>query len=102
MDIELLYFAGCPNWQLAQERLSKALTVADRSDLVVNLYAVETDEEAQALRFPGSPTIRIDGHDPFPSAARTYGLTCRVYTTPDGLAGAPTVDQLVQALTHEP
>ncbi|PRX40781.1 hypothetical protein B0I32_1831 [Nonomuraea fuscirosea] len=101
MDIELLYFAGCPNWHLAQERLSKALTIADRSDLVVNLYAVETDEEAQALRFPGSPTIRIDGHDPFPSVASTYGLTCRVYTTPDGFAGAPTIDQLVQALTYE-
>jgi hypothetical protein len=99
MDIELLYFAGCPNWHLARERLGQALTTAGHADLEIHLRAVGTDQEAQALRFPGSPTIRIDGHDPFPSPAQTHGLTCRVYATPDGLAGAPTVDQLVRALT---
>ncbi|MFB7913879.1 thioredoxin family protein [Streptomyces sp. NPDC056061] len=101
MDIELLYFAGCPNWHLAHERLREALTATGRPGLEVGLRAVETEEEARDLRFPGSPTIRIDGHDPFPSAARTYGLTCRVYETPDGLAGAPTTERLVQVLTGE-
>ncbi|WP_030421035.1 MULTISPECIES: alkylmercury lyase [unclassified Streptomyces] len=100
MDIELLYFAGCPNWTVAQERLTAALAAAGRSDLDVKLRAVETDEEAQAAHFPGSPTIHINGQDPFPAASGTYGLTCRVYSTPGGLAGVPTVDQLVQALTR--
>ncbi|MFJ1652257.1 thioredoxin family protein [Streptomyces sp. NPDC088337] len=100
MDIELLYFAGCPNWTVAQEHLTEALAAADLSGLGVKLRAVETDEEARALHFPGSPTIRIDGQDPFPAATETYGLTCRVYSTPGGLAGAPTVEQLVQALTR--
>ncbi|MFF9346352.1 hypothetical protein [Streptomyces sp. NPDC014734] len=101
MDIELLYFADCPNWHLAHDRLREALTAAGHLDPEIGLRAVETDEEAQALRFPGSPTIRVNGQDPFPSAAPTYGLTCRVYATPDGLAGAPTVDQLVRALVGE-
>ncbi|MFJ3142732.1 thioredoxin family protein [Streptomyces halstedii] len=100
MDIELLYFAGCPNWTVAQEHLIAALAAAGRSDVDVKLRAVETDEEAQAVRFPGSPTIHIDGQDPFPAASNSYGLTCRVYSTPGGLAGVPTVDQLVQALTR--
>ncbi|MFG2949257.1 DF family (seleno)protein [Streptomyces adustus] len=100
MDIELLYFGDCPNWTVAEEHLTEALAAAGRSDLEVKLRAVQTDEEAQALHFPGSPTIHFDGQDPFPAAAETYGLTCRVYATPGGLAGAPTVDQLVQALTR--
>ena len=99
MDIELLYFTGCPNWAVAQERIHEALVAVGRSDSPVRLRAVETDEEAQALHFNGSPTILIDGRDPFPAPAGSYGLSCRVYPTPDGLVGAPTVDQLVRALT---
>ena len=98
MDIELLYFVGCPNWAVAQERINEALVASGRSDSLVKLRAVETDEEARALHFSGSPTILIDGRDPFPAPADSYGLTCRVYPTPDGLAGTPTVDQLVRAL----
>ncbi|GAB3683891.1 thioredoxin family protein [Saccharopolyspora tripterygii] len=82
MNIELLYFAARPNWHLAHERLSQALAVACRSDVKVRLIAVETDQEAQALNFPGSPTIHIEGHDPFPAAAESCGLTCRVYPGP--------------------
>ncbi|MEV7234192.1 thioredoxin family protein [Streptomyces sp. NPDC051020] len=102
MDIELLYFGGCPNWHLAQEHLAQALAITGNPGHHVSLLAVETDEQAQALRFPGSPTIRVNGRDPFPAATETYGLTCRVYTTPQGLAGAPAVDELVRALNGEP
>ncbi|WP_093656964.1 DF family (seleno)protein [Streptomyces radiopugnans] len=100
MDIELLYFAGCPNRHLAEERLRQALQATGHADLEIRLRPVETDEEAQAMRFPGSPTIRIDGRDPFAVTDQAaYGLTCRVYTTPEGPAGAPTVDQLTRAVT---
>ncbi|WP_026452928.1 DF family (seleno)protein [Saccharomonospora iraqiensis] len=98
MDVELFYFASCPNWQLARERLNEALTAVGRSAPQVTLRAVETDEEARALRVPGSPTIRVNGNDLFPAAAETDCLACRVYPTPDGLSGAPTVDQLIRAL----
>jgi hypothetical protein len=99
MDIELLYFAGCPNWHLARERLREALVMVGRPEPDVRLRSVETDEDAQALRFAGSPTIRVNGRDPFLSTIRAYGLSCRVYATPDGHAGAPTVGQLVEVLT---
>jgi hypothetical protein len=102
MDIELLYFADCPNWHLARERLREALVIVGRPELDVSLRSVETDEEAQASRFAGSPTIHVNGRDPFPSPTQAYGLSCRVYATPDGPAGAPTVGQLVEVLTPPP
>lgn len=60
---------------------------------------MRTEEDAQALRFPGSPTIRLNGADPFPHAAGVAGLTCRVYATTQGVGGAPTVEQLTKAVT---
>ena len=47
---------------------------------------MNTDEEADWLRFPGSPTIRVDGEDLFPAPGREdCWLGCRVYATPEGL-----------------
>ncbi|WP_116244608.1 DsbA family protein [Nocardiopsis sp. FIRDI 009] len=99
MNVALLYFDGCPNWRLAQARLRQALTLVGRLDDAVDLVAVRTEEEARERGFPGSPTIRVNGRDPFPHGG-THGLACRVYPTSEGLAGAPTVDQLVRALTE--
>ncbi|GGK23456.1 hypothetical protein GCM10011583_64240 [Streptomyces camponoticapitis] len=82
MDIELFYFEGCPNWHLTHERLAKALNVTGRSGQKVRLRSVDTNATAQALRFSGSPTIRIDGQDPFPAPGESYGLACRLYATP--------------------
>jgi hypothetical protein len=65
----------------------------------LELVAVNTDEEAQRLRFPGSPTIRVDGEDLFPVPERAgYALGCRMYTTPEGLRGSPTTEMLREAL----
>ena len=91
MRLELLYFDECPNWKTAAERLDD---VATRRGLVVERRVVATVEEAEAAQFRGSPTILIDGVDPFASADEPFGLACRVYQTPDGLAGAPTAEQL--------
>jgi hypothetical protein len=32
----------------------------------VRLVAVNANEEARRLKFPGSPTLRVDGEDLFP------------------------------------
>lgn len=91
MKLELLYFDDCPNWKVAAERLEE---VAARRGLVVEGRLVATAEEAEEAGFRGSPTILIDGHDPFASPDEPFGLTCRLYSTPDGPAGSPTIDQL--------
>jgi hypothetical protein len=64
------------------------------TDVEPVLELVETPEDADRLEFAGSPTILVDGVDPFAQKGATVGLTCRVYRTPDGLAGSPTADQL--------
>ncbi|MDU0314090.1 hypothetical protein RKE38_10375 [Phycicoccus sp. M110.8] len=66
----------------------------------MSTQAVESTEDADRLGFTGSPTILLDGTDPFPQPGEISALSCRVYTTPDGLAGSPTVEQLADALTR--
>jgi hypothetical protein len=59
MRVELLYFDGCPTYQAAEEALREVLG-REGAEAEVELVAVNTDREAQRLRFPGSPTIRED------------------------------------------
>jgi hypothetical protein len=72
-----------------------------RIEAPIEMREVRTDDEAVALRFPGSPTIRIDGRDVDPVGARGRpALTCRIYYLPDGrVSPIPTRDQLEAALT---
>lgn len=59
---------------------------------------LETPEDAERLRFIGSPTILLDGRDPFAGATVAIGLRYHVYQRPEGLAGSPTPEQLRAAL----
>jgi len=98
MKITLSYFDGCPNWQIAYERLAQALVTTGREDLVIELVLVASEEEAVALGFAGSPTIHLDGVDPFAQETPRSGLSCRLYWSTEGVGGAPSVDQLVASL----
>ena len=96
MDVTLLYFDACPSWRVADQRL--AAIVAERPEVVLIRRAVETPEEAQLLGFHGSPSILVDGVDVLAGPDAGVGLSCRVYDTPDGAAGSPTMAQLRAAL----
>ena len=98
MKVELLYFDGCRSWTLADQRLAQALVAAGWDDVTVRHRKVATAEEAERLGFTGSPTIRIDERDPFSTGTEQVGLACRVYMTPEGLRGSPTVEQFVAVL----
>ena len=97
--VTLRYFDDCPNWQTTLTRLTEVLTVLGDENPDVTLERVETPEDAERLRFAGSPTILLNGHDPFEEPGAEYGLACRVYWTPDGPAGSPTTQQLREALS---
>jgi hypothetical protein len=98
MRVEVLYFDGCPTYLEAEKTLRDVLS---QEDAEVELVVVNTDEEARKLRFPGSPTIRVDGEDLFPVPERKeYALGCRMYATPEGLKGSPTVKMLKEALAN--
>jgi hypothetical protein len=100
MKMEILYFEGCPTYLRAEETL-RGVLAGEGVEAEVELVAVDTDEEAQECRFPGSPTIRLDGEDLFPVPERAgYALGCRMYATPEGLKGSPTPTMLRAALAE--
>lgn len=98
MEITLLYFDGCPNWTITDERL--AVLAAERPGITVTHHLVESVEEAERVAFHGSPSILIDGQDPFAGAGVSVGLACRIYQTPHGPAGSPTLEQLRSAVAR--
>lgn len=98
MKVEILYFDGCPTYKDAEGALRKVLAEQD-VEAEVELVPVNTDEEAERHRFPGSPTIRLDGQDLFSTPKRRdWRLGCRLYPTPDGLRGFPTSEMLRESL----
>ena len=90
MKIELLYFDGCPSQEAFWPRLKELLARSGVKD-EVEPRRVETPEAAEAERFLGSPTLRIDGADVDPGASdRTdYGFKCRLYRSEAGTAPTP-------------
>lgn len=97
MEIDLLYVQDCPNRSLARSRVEHALAqigVAAR----VREREIRTSEEAAELGMRGSPTILIDGADPFADDATPAAFSCRLYRDEAVVGGAPTVEQLVSVL----
>lgn len=97
---EILYFDGCPTYREAEKTLRQVLA-AEGMEAQIEMVAVNNDEDAGRLRFPGSPTIRVDGEDLFPIPERlNYALGCRMYATLEGLKGSPTAQMLRDALAE--
>lgn len=100
MKVELLYFDGCPNWVEMDARVRAALESVSCGDGEVERVLVSTPAQAEEMGFPGSPTVLVDGRDPFAEPGAPVGLACRLYRSGDELAGLPTVQQLAGALTR--
>ena len=96
MKIEVLYMPHCPNHALALERLRGILS-AESFQKQVSEILVRDAVMAQSLKFPGSPTIRINGQDVEPQSEKAvaFGLMCRLYS--DG-SGAPSRQKLRAAI----
>lgn len=95
IQVTLLYFEGCPNWETTYRQLE---TLSVELDFELDRRQIDTPEDAERLAFHGSPTVLVDGRDPFAAGDEPVGLSCRVYVTDAGLAGAPTEHQLREAL----
>ena len=97
MNIDLLYFDGCPSWQRSLENLKTALKT-EKLDASVVLVEVKDNDDADRLKFLGSPSFQIEGQDLWPEDRGFYSFSCRVYDTPDGMRGFPTVKMLREKL----
>lgn len=103
LTIEFLFWKDCPSHPKAWERLHEIL---GRMGLQADVRRIEvnTDDEAARLRFPGSPTIRINGRDIDPDGAREerFGLSCRIYRDATGRGiPVPTEERIQGALEKE-
>lgn len=100
MNIVIQHTEGCPNVDEAEARIREVLrSLGIAAELRREI--VRTAADAQRLSFPGSPTILVDGVDLFPTPMRAPGLACRFYDITDRSPGVPSVDQLVDALSHK-
>ncbi|MBT2445280.1 alkylmercury lyase [Streptomyces sp. ISL-36] len=96
MRITVLTVPDCPNGPVVRERIAAAL-----GGRAADVELVEISEQAEAERtgMTGSPTVLIDGADPFAQAGAAPSLSCRIYRDADGKAdGAPSIDELRRAI----
>lgn len=68
---------------------------------VVRECEVRSEDEAIRLGLRGSPTVLVDGRDPFASDGVGASLSCRLYDNGDGLDGSPSVVRLVEVLSGQ-
>jgi hypothetical protein len=103
--IEVLHSQGCPNYPGA---LALVERVRDELGIPAELHTILIADQAAAeqARFPGSPTIRVDGRDVEPGSEPPAELTvaCRLYRHEYRFAGQPEArwirDALLRAADH--
>lgn len=101
--VELIWFSDCANHADARRMLREVIAEMAPGTPIVDLDASDADVAAR-LQFPGSPTIRVDGHDVDPSHVDPgdYTPRCRLYRTPNGLRGLPERSWIEAALRGGP
>ena len=100
MEVTLQYFDCCPNWETTDRHL--ATLASEGMEATIAYELIQSYDMAVERGFGGSPTVLIDGVDPFASHNHGVGLTCRLYQTESGLAGSPTLAQLREAIAGAP
>lgn len=98
-EVELLWFADCANHEAARTLLQEVVAEVAPGTPIHDVDATEP-KVAERLRFPGSPTIRIDGRDVDPGYVDPgdYTPRCRLYRTTEGLRGLPDRAWIEEAL----
>ncbi len=97
MELTLLTVPACPNAAAFEERLAAAL--AGHPATVVRRREVADEREAAEAGMHGSPTLLVDGVDPFAAPGQPPSLSCRLYRDAVGRAdGAPPLDALRRVL----
>lgn len=98
MNVELLVVPDCPNAARAELLLRVALDDVGLSGVLPTKTVIDTQEAAAHRRFMGSPTILVDGADPFAEPDGKPGIACRLYANPTGPSGVPALSALRKAL----
>ncbi len=102
MKIELLYFEGCPGFEETLGILRNAIT---EEGLEARVVPVKIGPRGSAdfpgsADLPGSPSILVDGEDLFSTKRPGQGMSCRIYSTPEGPKNHPTAAMVREALAE--
>lgn len=94
MKLEVLHVADCPNLSPLLDRLREV------TGLAVTTREIGSDTEAAEFGMAGSPTLLINGVDPFAASGQCdCGVSCRLYRDEAGrIMPAPSVEQLRAAI----
>ncbi len=97
--VELLWFADCSNHEQARKILYEVINQVAPGTPVTDIDATDP-AVANLQRFPGSPTIRVDGADVEPGFVDpgNYAPRCRLFRTGAGLAALPEREWIEAAL----
>jgi hypothetical protein len=95
MDVELLVVPGCPHEKPAAVLLRSALDDIGLTAVDFELTVIATEVDAERRGFVGSPTILLNGIDPFEVPGQHASVACRLYP---GTGGLPDLRTLRQAL----
>ena len=95
MQIDILYFDGCPNHQPTAELVRDVVRTLG-VDATIHEVEVRDADDAARLRFFGSPTVRVNGQDVDPGVRSRvdHSFSCRMY----GRSGSPQRALVEQAL----
>jgi hypothetical protein len=99
--IEVLYVRDCSHYpgtlaMVERVRAELGIEAELRTSLIVDQVA------AEHARFPGSPTVRVDGRDVEPGSepATEYVVGCRLYRLEHRFAGQPEERWIREALVR--
>jgi Alkylmercury lyase len=97
MHLTVLAEPGCPNAPVLNDRL--AAVVDGRAGISLSQKVITDAGEAARWGMRGSPTLLIDGMDPFAEPGQPPSMSCRLYRDENGqTSGAPSTGQLRQAI----
>ena len=97
--IEVLYVQDCPHYP-ATLALVERVRAEFGIDAELHTSVIVDQAAADQARFPGSPTVRVNGHDVEPGSepATEYLVGCRLYRLEHRFAGQPEERWIREAL----
>ncbi len=97
VQVTIQYVEGCPHIDATYKLVAEILE-SRRSPGLLRTRLVNSVKDAENLRFQGSPTVLVDGKDPFLDPNAPVGLACRLYVSAETTSGVPPREELEQVL----
>ena len=99
VQIDVLYTPDDENAQTVANLVEKV--VADQGiDAQIEYTVIKSDKQAFDHGFIGSPTIRVNGVDPWPIPNAPAGMRVRLFFTAEGPLDYPSYEMLVEAISR--